>query len=82
MVSVFNSKAIMQLKAAGVIPQDCISFQMIADVNDVIRLRYEVLADEATVQSIADAILNNPGEFRREVTVSDRGNFSHETKVG
>ena len=57
-----GSKAIKQLSAAGIIPPECTRFELLAEVNKAVRLRYEVFASEEQVQQIADVLERNPEE--------------------
>jgi hypothetical protein len=63
-ISPHNSKAIKELIAAGIIPPECIRFELLAEAGETVRLRYEVHASEDQIQQIADALKRNPEETR------------------
>ena len=61
-ISVHNSKAVKQLIDCGVIPQECKSFTLHLEVNKAVTAEFEVYLSEAQLQSIADALRDNPSE--------------------
>lgn len=67
-----QSKAIQELIAAAVIPDECRNFELIVDANKPVLLRYEVNATEEQVKAIAEALARHPEEVEqlvREVIV-------------
>lgn len=64
-ISSNTSKAIGQLKDAGIIPPQCRRFELVAEAGKPVLLRLEVLATEEQVQQIADALERNSSETGR-----------------
>lgn len=62
-----NSKAIKALIEAGIIPQECRRFELIAEPNQFVTMRYEVHVTEEQMQQIADALIASPDEAKRVV---------------
>jgi hypothetical protein len=65
MMTPHNSKAIQEMIAVGVIPQNCQKFEMLSDAEGAVLFKYEVFATEEQVQQIADALKRNPEEAQR-----------------
>ena len=64
-----TSKAIKELIEAGVIPQECRRFELVAEPMKPVIMRYEVMATEEQMQKIADALIRNPEDAREIVRV-------------
>ena len=59
-----NSKVVQRLTELGIIPPECVSFEMSMHVNKPVRFRYEVYAKESQVQKIAEVFGQHPEEIQ------------------
>jgi len=66
-VTPFGSRLIQELVAKGIIPARCTRWELVSDVEDVLRIRSEVLASRAEFETVAKLLLENEDEARRFV---------------
>jgi hypothetical protein len=64
------SKAVESLLAASVIPPDTTKFELILESEKVCRIKIERWASEEELETIAQALIDNPDEFEVDQVLS------------
>jgi hypothetical protein len=60
-----GSAVIQKLLAAGIIPKNCTSFELVVKVNEPVRARCEVFVTEEQTAAILEALNENKDEAKR-----------------
>jgi len=67
-VSANGSETVKALVAAGIIPPECVRFELLISPNRAVTMCFEVYATEEQLQAIGDALKRYPEEAMRVIT--------------